>query len=251
MPISRRPVTWMAVGLTVVAAACGNKDAPPAPSTSSSPASSSVVGTTVTMTTTAAPAQYEATLVPVQENRGSTSINVQRPQVTGGSVAVRDRFNTGMRTALDEVVGPDSDTTVEDGSLAGDERSRVTTITPHVVAGVAVFNWYAAGAAHPNNSVATIAINADTAQPILLKDVFVDQQAAAERLTTLVTQDNPDVAPLTPATIDNFLNWVPTADGFHAYVPVVHAMGDYFPATVPWDQIADLMTPGMRTALIP
>ena len=185
----------------------------------------------------------------MQETHGATSINVQLPQVSGGTEAVRDRFNKGMRAALDQFVGPDSDTTVEDGTLPGDERSRVTTITPHVVAGVAVFNWYTKGAAHPNNSVATIAINVDTAQPILLTDVFSDQQAAAERLSTLVTQINSDVAPV-DAKIDNFLNWVPTPQGFHVYVPVAHAMGDYFPVTVPWDQISDLMTPAMRSALI-
>ncbi|RDH77074.1 hypothetical protein DVS77_19115 [Mycolicibacterium moriokaense] len=189
-------------------------------------------------------------MLPVKETRGSNAIDVQLPQVTGGMAAVRDRFNSGMRAALGDLSGPASDTTIDDGQLPGDERSRVTTITPHVVAGVAIFNWYSEGAAHPNNGVATIVIAADTAQPILLTDVFGDQQAAAERLTTSVTQINSDVGPLTPPSIDTFLNWVPTPQGFHTYVPVNHAMGDYFPVTVPWDQISDLMSPEMRTALI-
>lgn len=189
-------------------------------------------------------------MVPVREQRGSNSINVQLPQIAGGSAAVRDRFNDGMRTALEDLVESASDTTVNDGALAGDERSRVTTVTPHVVAGVAVFNWYGAGAAHPNNSVATITIAADTAQPIVLKDVFVDQQATAERLSTIVTRMDDRVGPLTPPSIDTFLNWVPTPEGFHTFIPVAHALGDYLPMTVPWDQISDLMTPAMRTALI-
>ena len=43
---------------------------------------------------------------------------------------------------------------------------------------------------------------------------------------------------------------VPTPEGFHVYVPVAHVLGDYLPVTVPWNDIADLMTPQMRTALI-
>lgn len=253
MPTPRKRLSWAMVGLIAAAAtACAQQTAQEATSTQSAPASSASPSTS--SASSSAPAtpsgRFEATLLPVQETQGTTSINVQLPQVSGGTAAVRDRFNKGMRTALDQVVGPDSDTTLEDGTLPGDERSRVTTITPHVVTGVAVFNWYTKGAAHPNNSVATVTINVDTAQPILLTDVFSDQEAAAERLTTLVTQINSDVGPLTPPSIDNFLNWVPTTEGFHVYVPVAHAMGDYFPVTVPWDQISELMTPAMRSPLV-
>jgi hypothetical protein len=230
------------VGLVATATACGTRGSETAASTTSTPASSATAPTT-------AAESYQPTLLSVQEKRGSNSVNVQLPQITGGSAAVRDRFNNGMRTALDDLVGPASDTTVEDGMLAGDERSKVTTVTPHVVAGVAVFTWYGAGAAHANNSVATITIDAGTAQPILLKDVFTDRKAAAERLSATVTQVDNQVGPLTPPSIDTFLNWVPTAQGFRTYVPVAHALGDYYPVTVPWGQISDLMTPAMRTAL--
>jgi hypothetical protein len=193
---------------------------------------------------------FKATLLRVKESPGTNLINVQLPQVTGGSKDVRDRFNHGMRTALDDLAGPAVQTSIEDGQLAENEHSRVTTITPHVVAGVAVFNWYSEGAAHPNNSVATIAINAETADPILVTDVFGDQQGAAQRLATKVTELNPDVVPF-DQSMDQFLNWVPTPNGFRVYVPVIHAMGDYWPVTVPWDEISDLMTPAARTTLIP
>jgi hypothetical protein len=251
VPNSRKYLSWAAVGLIVAVSACSQ-------STTKETAS------TVTVTASnAGPAQssaepgasqkpadpFEATLVRVQESPGTNSINVQLPQVKGGSEDVRDRFNHGMRTALDDLASKATDTTIVDGQLAEDEHSRVTTITPHVVAGVAIFNWYAKGAAHPNNGVATIAVNVDTADPILLTDVFPDQQAAAQRLATKVTELNPDVVPF-DQTMDQFLNWVPTPNGFRVYVPVIHAMGDYWPVTVPWDEISDLMTPAARTTLI-
>ncbi len=203
----------------------------------------------VTATTQPPADGYQASSMLIDDTRGTTVIKVNLPQVRGGSPAVRDQFNIGMRTALDDAVGPDSNTTVDDGSLVGDERSRVTNLGPHVVGGVAVFNWYSKGAAHPNNSVATIVIDADTAQPVLLNDIWTDPQAAAERLSTLVPQIDSRVDPLTPPALDTFLNWVPTPEGFHVYVPVAHALGDYLPVTVPWDQIADLMKPERRSAL--
>ncbi|MFY1621190.1 hypothetical protein, partial [Micromonospora sp. WMMD736] len=199
MPSPHRSRLWIIVAVLVAATACGQQDSPQ--DTGQATAAEIAQPTGAAAPTTAAPAPpggYEATLLLVQEDAGSNSVDVHLPQLTGGPSAVRERFNGGMRTALDDLVGPASETTVKDGSLMGDERSRVTTITEHVVAGVAVFNWYGAGAAHPNNSVATIVIDADTADPILLQDVFVDQQAAAERLSAIARQLDDRVGPLTP-----------------------------------------------------
>lgn len=248
MPTTRKCLSWAMIAMIAGAAACAQQDSKEAPSTVTVTASDTSSAQT-TSSTSAAAEGFTATLLPVKETSGTNSIDVHLPQLTGGTAPVRDRFNSGMRTALDDLAGPATDTTIKDGELPGDDRSRVTTITPRVVAGVAIFNWYAKGAAHPNNGVATITVDADTARPILLTDVFTDQQAAGERLATAVTQINSDVVPF-DQSIDNFLDWVPTAEGFHVYVPVIHAMGDYFPVTVPWDRISDLMTPAMRTALI-
>jgi len=214
------------------ATACGEQDAP----------------TTSFTAATTAQSAYQATSILVDETRGPNTVKVNLPQVMGGSPAVRDRFNSGMRTALDDLAGPAVDTTIDDGTLMGDERSGVTTLGPHVVGGVAIFNWYAKGAAHPNNSVATIVIDAGTAKPVMLQDIWTDPQAAVVRLATVLPQIDDRVGALEPG-LDIYANWVPTPDGFHVFVPVIHAMGDYLPVTVPWDKISDLMTPQMRTAL--
>ncbi|MFI8772588.1 hypothetical protein ACIGKQ_10555 [Gordonia sp. NPDC062954] len=194
------------------------------------------------------PTLVRPTLLRTDGRRASTTYDVQLPQVDGGTPAVRDRFNSGMRAALDDVVTGLTDTTVSDGSLADDERSRITTITDDVVAGTAIFTTYAQGAAHPNNHVATITIDAHTAQPILFDDVFVDTDAAAAQLAAAVARIDPRVDPTHP-DVDNFLNWVPLANGFHTYVPVVHALGDWLPVTVPWDEISALLRPGMADQL--
>jgi hypothetical protein len=233
---------WLAVSLIAVPAACGQQTVEQSPAASPS-------GSNGTATSTLSPA-FRATSVSVNETRGSNAVEVALPQVTGGSEAVRERFNTGMRTALDDLVGRSADTTIRDGLLAGDERSRVTTIGPRVVGGVAIFNWYGQGAAHPNNSVATIVIDVGTAQPIMLGDIWIEPRAAAGRLATLVPQIDNQVDPLTHAALETFTNWVPAPAGFHVYVPVAHALGDYLPVTVPWNKIADLMKPEMRMTLI-
>jgi len=240
----------------VLVSACGQPERGPSAAGSSAPRSSSMTTTTSSnastpSVSTVAAQVFRPELQLVELTRGSNTIKVRLPQVTGGPAPARDRFNTGMHSALDDLAKQASDTSIEDGALAGDERSAVTTITPQVVAGVAIFTWYSRGAAHPNNTVATITIAVDSAEPILLADVFTDQQVAATRLADIVTRMNPDAAPLTSPVMDTFLNWVPTGAGFHVYVPVIHAMGDYLPMTIPWGQIEDLMTPQARAVLIP
>jgi hypothetical protein len=238
---NQRVVGSLSAMVLIAATACSQPSA--TPTETPTPASTVSAPSSV-------PAGYAATSVLIEETRGTNTVKVNLPQVAGGSAAVRDRFNTGMRTALEDLFHPLADTSINDGSLMGDERSRVTTITEHIVGGVAIFNWYGRGAAHPNNSVATIVIDADTAHPVLLTDLWTDPQAAAERLSTLVPEIDDRVNPLTPPALDTFLNWVPTPQGFHTYVPVAHALGDYLPVTVPWDRISELLTPQMRAALV-
>ncbi|WP_187584367.1 hypothetical protein [Gordonia sp. OPL2] len=201
-----------------------------------------------TSTTTTAATAYTPTAIRAQGRRGSTTFDVDLPQVSGGETAVRERFNSGMRAALDDVVGRTADTTVEDGSLAGDTHSAVTTTTGTVVAGVAIFSAYAAGAAHPNNLVSTITINATTAKPILLSDVLTDPNATSPRLAALVTQID-DRATDVPPVVDSFLNWVPVTAGIRFYVPVIHALGDWLPVTVPWNDLSAYLRPGMAEFL--
>ena len=81
--------------------------------------------TTETVTTPTSPgtssaAAYTATTVAVNETRGTNTVDVTLPQLAGGAPAVRDRFNSGMRAALEDLLGPAVDTTINDGELLDD-----------------------------------------------------------------------------------------------------------------------------------
>lgn len=116
----------------------------------------------------------------VSGKQGKVEYKVKLPQVTGDKAAARDRFNEGMRTALDDTVRGLDDAkltkpaTIGDGQLQAQESSRVSFIGPHVLTGVAVFLTNSGGP-YPSHRVATITINTDTAQPIMFGEVFADQ----------------------------------------------------------------------------
>ena len=68
--------------------------------------------TTETVTTPTSPgtssaAAYTATTVAVNETRGTNTVDVTLPQLAGGAPAVRDRFNSGMHAALEDLLGVD------------------------------------------------------------------------------------------------------------------------------------------------
>lgn len=217
-----------------------------------STATSAVVATSpATTAPTGTAARYVATTVHLAGTHGTNAFDVHLPQVTvatGGVAMVRDRFNSGMRQTLTDQITDTDGTTVRDGQLLSGEHSAVTTITDHVVAGVAIYSGYTRDAAHPNNSVATITIDTPTGRPIRLSDVFANLQLTATRLAADVTRIDPRTAPVAPE-IDTFSNWVPTGAGIRFYIPVPHALGDYLPVTVPWHDIDDLLRPGMDDTL--
>lgn len=227
----------------------GQPTADISPTTTTVTASARVPSSAELPPTAPSAATFTAELARVRGQRGSTAFDIDLPQLAGGNDAVRERFNSGMRTAFDDVLNDAmTNTSVTDGQLLPNERSKVVTITPNVVAGTAIFSSYTQGGAHPSNLVATITTNAKTAQPILLSDVFVDPTSAAQRISSLLAEIDSRATDVPPTT-DSIANWVPTAVGFRAYVPVIHALGDYLPVTVPWNDIDDLLEPGMRTML--
>lgn len=188
----------------------------------------------------------------VSGKKGKVEYKVKLPQVTGDKAAARDRFNEGMRAALnDEVQALDEPkfTTpagIGDGKLLAQESSRVSFIGPHVVAGVAVFQGFNGGP-YPSHRVATITINTDTAQPIMFGDVFADQNAARERLRTLAQELGPPdrIKAAAEMEFEQFLRWVPAPKGLTFYISVPHVAGDFVPVTVPWEKIRDQVVPAM------
>ncbi len=227
------------------------------PSTSTTPAKPAVSLTPAQAPPTAKPAfGFNPTLEQEAGKQGRVTYKVQLPQVTGDKSAARDRFNEGMRAALQDVIRDLDDpkltkpATIGDGQLAVRESSRVSFIGPHVVAGLAVFLWDGGGA-HPNQSAATITINTDTAQPVMFDEVFLDQEAARVQLRKLALELGPPdrIKAAEDMKSEQFLHWLPVPSGLTFYVSVPHVAGDFVPVTVPWEKIRDRVAPGMQQVL--
>ena len=213
-------------------------------------------------TTTSASAAADATpftgfIESVDGTAGTVTYKAELPQLKGGDAAVRDKFNAGMRAALDDYLKPTDDNvpvTVAPGVLGEDDRSEVSHIGTGAVAGVLLLNIFVDHAAHPFNAVATTVIDAHTAAPIMITDLFADQTAGFTALVDgiksamaaeekLANQSAPE------PVADQLANWLPDDDGLVVYVPVAHVLGDYYPVTVSWDTLAGVLAPGMRDKL--
>jgi len=263
-------------GLCVVVACDRNRE----PQTQTSPtttasavtSSSAAVETTPTkpIPPTATPTLgYTPKLVPMKGQRGSVTFDVSLPQVDGsGNAAARDRFNQGMQTALDDLINEVNDrkyigVQIWTGGVdlrPGEESSRVTGITEHLLAGVTVFGWEGAHGAHPNLDVTTLVINTATAQPITFADVFPNQEVARARLRELVPQlDSTGRLKAGGSNLgdtrqslehEKFEKWLPTPDGLRVYVAVYTALGHFASVTVPWAKIRDFVAPAELPILL-
>ncbi|BBZ66368.1 hypothetical protein MINS_17970 [Mycolicibacterium insubricum] len=240
----------VAVALVGAGAGCHSGGSEPSASSTTGAASASSAANS----TAAEP--FTGYLEPVGGTKDNITYQVDLPQVRGGDTAVREKFNSSMRTALDDYLEPDESrsTTVAPGALVDDHKSAVTHVGPGSVAGVLIMNIFVERSAHPFNTVSTVVIDAHTAAPIMLSDLFTDPEAGMTKLVdgikTAMAKDprleNQD-APKPVA--DQLANWLPGADGLVVYLSVAHVFGDYFPVTVPWASIADVLAPGMQEKL--
>lgn len=226
---------------------------PTPPSSSTTPSKPAVALTPAAAPPTAKPAfGFTPMLDEVSGKKGKVEYKVKLPQVSGDKAAARDRFNEGMRAALNDTVRALDDpklakpANVGDGQLQAQESSRVSFIGPHVVTGVAVFLTNSGGP-YPSHRVATITINTDTAQPIMVGDIFADQDAARARLRTLAQELGPPdrIKAAGDMKSEQFLHWVPAPKGLTFYISVPHVAGDFVPVTVPWEKIRDQVVPAM------
>lgn len=252
--IRRLASAAVTVSLIGFGTACHSPDS----GTGTGPEPTTAAGATSTSASpTADAATFTGFLETVDGTKGNVTYKAELPQLKGGAAAVRDKFNASVRAALDDHLEPTEDdlpVTVAPGALPEDEHSRVSHIGSGVVAGVLLLNIYVEHAAHPFNTVSTTVIDAHTAAPIMITDLFTDQNAG---LTTVVEAIKAEMAgedkladqsPPEPVA-DQLANWLPDDDGLVFYVPVAHVLGDYYPVTVDWDAIGGALAPGMREKL--
>ncbi|UNB98083.1 DUF3298 domain-containing protein [Mycolicibacterium boenickei] len=253
-PVIRRLVSAAAiVSMIGVGAACNSPD----PGSGTGPAPTTVDATTTPASPDAEAQPFTGFLETVDGTRGIVTYKAELPQLKGGAAAVRDKFNASVRAALDDYLRPTEDNlpvTVAPGTLLEDERSRVSHIGSGVVAGVLLLNIYVEHAAHPFNTVSTTVIDAHTAAPIMITDLFADQNAGLNAVVQAIKAEmagDDKLANQTPPepVADQLANWLPDDDGLVFYLSVAHVLGDYYPVTVSWDTIAGVLAPGVREKL--
>ena len=168
----------VAVALVGAGAGCHSGGSEPSASSTTGAASASSAANS----TAAEP--FTGYLEPVGGTKDNITYQVDLPQVRGGDTAVREKFNSSMRTALDDYLEPDESrsTTVAPGALVDDHKSAVTHVGPGSVAGVLIMNIFVERSAHPFNTVSTVVIDAHTAAPIMLSDLFTDPEAGMTKL---------------------------------------------------------------------
>jgi hypothetical protein len=244
-------VSLLGVAALLAPAACSDRSGT-AVSEPSAPTTVSAADTTGTDATTSASQPYTETEEQVTGSTGRVRYDVTIPQIEGGDPAVTAEFNESMHAALqDQIDGSGTDSF----TLSSEDHS-VAHIGEHVISGLLVTSWNAdPPGAHPTPIVATVVVNADTAAPITLRDLFPDLPAGLQKLSD-------ESARLLPETIAgpdfersgiepteaNFANWLATPDGmeihFNDYQVGPHAIG-LVTITVPWDALADVIDPDL------
>ncbi|QII04987.1 DUF3298 domain-containing protein [Rhodococcoides fascians A25f] len=251
-----------AVAVTAAVAGCST-------SGTATPASAP---TTTDVTVTTERAEPASTAPPTTSNAvepyvvGSTRVtgstqhatyDVAIPQLSGGNPAATAEFNESMRAALQDQIDGDYgyDFALSDGYSTG-----TTYVGRRVISAEQITDWIAVPpGAHGNSLLATVTIDADTAQPISLGDAFTDLDTGLARLSDRAAK----ILPTTRAgesfersgiepTVANFGNWTASPEGMNIH------FGDYqvgaygiglITITVPWTDLSDVLAPGMQDVL--
>ncbi len=216
--------------------------------------------TTTTPTTTSTSSAAEPYVVGSTRVTGSTAratYDVAIPQLSGGKPAVTAEFNESMRAALQDQIDRDygNDFALSDGYSTG-----TTYVGRRVISAEQITSWIAVPpGAHGNSLLATVTIDADTAQPITLGDTFTDLDAGLSRLSDRAAA----ILPSTRAggsfersgiepTEANFGNWTASPEGMNIHFGD-YQVGSYgiglVTITVPWTDLSDVLAPGMQDVL--
>ncbi|WP_375387829.1 hypothetical protein [uncultured Amnibacterium sp.] len=189
---------------------------------------------------------------------GSLTYDVAIPVFAGSGAAVtvnrrvRSSAWTTIRATAKETLGGDRVHHTLGGS------GRVTTNDGRTVQVVTEYADYFDRAAHPTDTVATVALVARTGAPIVLSDVFKHQRSAftvlgreVERIAARQDEPVTDRSGLAPRAA-NWTAWQTTRTGFQVHFQDYqlggHGLRVY---TVPWRTVAPLLSAEARTLLAP
>ncbi|WP_128642439.1 RsiV family protein [Rhodococcus opacus] len=198
-----------------------------------------------------APGPYTETSVDVRDMVGPLAVDVTVPQVAGGDPKIAEIFNSAMRAALDARTAE-----LDSGRLTGADGA-VVHIGKKVISGALLVT--AEDGEGAVELADTVVVNLDTGTVMTLDDLFPDVGAALQRLQDL----SRELGPSTTAAKDfdgnkvtakqaTFSRWLATPDGMRIYF----AEGSVAPSSyklvrlnVPWDELSDVLDPGITEAV--
>ncbi|CPW66957.1 RsiV family protein [Mycobacteroides abscessus] len=167
-------------------------------------------------------------------------------QLVGSDEPVVNAFNGASRRSVTGLIVDARSEALSD-SWGLDVNSTIS-FRPSAVSQLTVGVYYSRGAAHPVYYIATVVIDSRDAQPVTLQDLFINKQDGLNRLSEksaaiLGIDSN---MPGLRATDENFANWIPTAEGFEIHFADYQLGHGLRVTTIPWSDIADLLTPSMN-----
>jgi hypothetical protein len=151
-----------------------------------------------------------------------------------GDPAVVEAFNHASRTSAQSQIDR-----AEIESNPGEQwnfeaRGQVTFRSIAVSQVILGTHYYGA---HPTSYISTVVIDSRNADPIMLTELFIDEQAGLNRLSELTGAE---------PRAENFVNWLPTTEGLEIhFAPYQFGIALPETKTVAWAALADLLAPTM------
>ena len=246
---------------SVAAAGCGGARQDTVASTTSVQSSSTTRATAAPATTTPSGPEsgvsngkdYTVTKTAIEGDStdGWGSWSTEFGLLAGGDPAVVQAFNGASQAAAHDQIDDATEGAAGGTTSWTFESTGHVTFRPIAVAQI-IYGSLGYGA-HPTPYIGTIVIDSRSADPIMLVDLFADEQAGLNRLseqaTKILAADGmnlgPDAAGAAPKA-ENFANWIPTAEGLEIHF-APYQFGVALPAviTVPWPALADVLAPAM------
>jgi hypothetical protein len=154
--------------------------------------------------------------------------------LSGGDPAVSEAVNqAGGAAAQEQIDRAKSESNVGE-QWSFDSNGQVTFRSIAVAELILGTHYYGA---HPTSYISTVVIDSRSADPIMLADLFTDEQAGLHRLSGLTGAE---------PRAENFVNWIPTAEGLEIhFAPYQFGIALPETKTVPWAALTDLLAPVM------
>jgi hypothetical protein len=160
--------------------------------------------------------------------------DVRIAELSEGDPAVVEAFNQASRTSAQQQIDR-----AKIESNPGEQwnfESHGQVAFRSVAVGQLILGTHYYGA-HPTSYISTVVIDSRSADPIMLTDLFAEDQAGLNRLSELTGAE---------PRAENFANWIPTSEGLEIhFAPYQFGIALPETKTVAWAALADLVAPAM------